>query len=524
MRYIHILVFLLLPSLLAIGQNAAPAVAITLVDVDEGGGTVVVNYDLADNENDACTVRLEASLDGGSTFVADVSQVSGDVGAAIAPGTGKSITWSFGAIANIYEATVRVIADDGHTPDIQAMVDQVTEARMSNLLTDVAIPRHHLTAVAGLDAIRDTLLNAFTSAGFEVSTQSVSHAGGTMPNVIGRQTGLENAAHTYIVDAHYDAVSSTMGADDNASGVVATLEVARILSQYRFRNSLRYIGFSFEEYGMIGSGQYVQSGIPAWETIAGVLNMEMIGFYSDAPNSQTLPAGFNILFPDAVAAIEADDFRGNFLTVVGNTASAPLNASFVSAVDNYVPDLLRIPLSVPGNGQLASDLRRSDHSRFWDAGIPALMLTDASEFRNPNYHTPNDIPSTLDIPFLTRCTKAVLAAAAVLAEPLNAGVDSYDLSQLVGITERSHALPCKVEVNPNPSNEVLRIVLGDCAGVQVSARLFDMRGKKVAGRDLYAKGDGSTFELPVKDLPAGTYLLVLQAGEGGTTVKVEVAH
>lgn len=140
MRYIHILVFLLLPSLLAIGQNAAPAVAITLVDVDEGGGTVVVNYDLADNENDACTVRLEASLDGGSTFVADVSQVSGDVGSAIAPGTGRSITWSFGAIANIYEATVRVIADDGHTPDIQAMVDQVTEARMSNLLTDVAIP------------------------------------------------------------------------------------------------------------------------------------------------------------------------------------------------------------------------------------------------------------------------------------------------------------------------------------------------------------------------------------------------
>lgn len=524
MRYFSILSCFLFSSMLAIGQNAAPVVNITLVEVDEGGGTVRVDYDLADSENDVCTVRLEASLDGGSTYTVDVTQVSGDVGASLSPGTGRSILWSFGAIPNIYEATVRVIADDGNMPDIQAMVDQVTEARMSQLIMDVAIPRHHNTALAGINAIRDTLLNAFTNAGIEVSTQSVSFAGGTVPNVIGRQTGLENETRTYIVDAHYDAVSNTMGADDNASGVVATLEVARILSQYRFKNTLRYIGFSFEEFGLIGSGQYVQTGIPAWETIAGVLNLEMIGYYSEDPNSQSLPAGFSILFPDAVADIEADEFRGNFLTVVGNTASDPLNAAFVNAVDSYVPDLRRIPLSVPGNGQIAPDLRRSDHARFWDAGIPALMLTDASEFRNPNYHTPNDVPATLDIPFLTRCTKAVLAAAAVLAEPLNAGADSYALSQLLGTAEHLHALPCKAEVYPNPSNGVMNIVLGECAGERITSRLFDIRGARVTGRDLYPTDDRTIFELPVKDLPNGTYLLVLQAGESSTTLKVEVAH
>lgn len=524
MRVLYTLSFFLFCTFFALGQNQAPSVSITLVVVDEGGGTVRVDYDLADNENDACTVRLEASMDGGATFAADVSQVSGDVGVAISPGTGKSITWNFGAIANIFEATVRVIADDGNTPDIQAMVDQVTEARMSELITHVAIPRHHNTALAGINAIRDTLLNAFENAGLEVTTQSVSFAGGSVPNVIGRQTGLENETRTYIVDAHYDAVSNTEGADDNASGVVATLEVARILSQYRFKNSLRYIGFSFEEFGLIGSGQYVQSGIPAWETIAGVLNMEMIGYYSEEPNSQVMPNGFGTLFPAAQADLEANEFRGDFLTVVGNTASDPLNAAFVGAVDTYVPDLRRIPLSVLGNGQIAPDLRRSDHSRFWDAGIQALMLTDGSEFRNPNYHLSGDTPASLDIPFLTRCTKAVLASAAVLAEPLNAGVATYSLSNLVGTPEHVHELPCKAEVYPNPSNEVVTIMLGGCAGERVTSRLFDMRGTRITGRDLYPTSDRSLFELPVKDLPNGTYLLVLQVGESSSTLKVEVAH
>lgn len=524
MRALHTLSIFLFCTALALAQNQAPIVTITLVEADEGGGTVQVFYDLADAEDNACTVRFEASLDGGATYAADVSQLTGDVGAAIPTGTGKSITWSFGAIPNIYEATVRVIADDGNTPDIQAMVDHVTEARMSQLLGHVAIPRHHTTALAGINAIRDTLLNAFNAAGLEVSEQDVTYAGATVPNVIGRQVGLENESRTFIVDAHYDAVSNTQGADDNASGVTATLEVARILSQYRFKNSLRYVGFSFEEQGLVGSGQYVQNGIPAWETVAGVLNMEMIGYYSDVPNSQTLPAGFELLFPAAVADIEADGFRGNFLTVVGNTASDPLNTTFVNAMDTYVPDLRRVPLSVPGNGQIAPDLRRSDHARFWDANIPALMLTDASEFRNTNYHTPEDVPATLDIPFLTRCTKSVLAAAAVLAEPLNAGVDTYALGVLVGTREHVHELPCKAEVYPNPSNEVVHILLGSCAGERVTSRLFDIRGARVTGRDLYPTGERSIFELPVKDLPNGSYLLVLQVGESSTTLKVEVAH
>jgi hypothetical protein len=419
---------------------------------------------------------------------------------------------------------VRVIADDGNAPDIQAMVDAVTEQRMAQLLQDVAVPRHHTGAPAGLDAIRDTMLNAFGNAGLEVSTQAVTFAGGTVPNVIGRQVGLESETSTFIVDAHYDAVTNTAGADDNASGVAATIEIARILSQYRFKNSLRYIGFSFEEFGLVGSGQYVQSGIPAWENVQGVLNMEMIGYYSDEPGSQTLPNGFSLLFPAAVAELEADEYRGNFLTVVGNNASDPLIAAFLDAGETYVPDLRLLPLSVPGNGQIAPDLRRSDHSRFWDAGMQALMLTDGSEFRNSNYHTPGDVPATLDIPFLTRSTKAVLAAAALLAEPMNAGVDSYALGQLVGTHEHLHELPCEAKVFPNPTRDVVNVHLGSCAGHRVTARLFDPRGNRITGRDLFPSGTEDVFQLAVGGLAQGIYLLVLQVGESSTTLKVEVEY
>ncbi|MCW5897811.1 MAG: M28 family peptidase [Flavobacteriales bacterium] len=508
-------------ALAASGQNLAPVVNITSTALDLGAATATITYDLSDTENDPSEVTLRASLNGGLTWQVPVTQVSGDVGAGILPGTGRTITWAFDGVPNIWEAVVMVVADDGHAPDIQTMVDQVDAQNLAGLLEVVAIPRHYSSHLAGIQAIRDTLLGRFNGMDIEVGTQDVVVLGTNVPNVIGRQAGLRYDTLTYIVDAHYDAVSNTPGADDNASGVVATLEIARILSQYRFRNSLRYIGFSFEEQGLIGSGYYVQSGIPAWERIDGVLNLEMIGYYSDEPNSQQVPAGFNILFPDAIAALAANDYRGDFLTVVGNTASNSLVETCLDAVDTYVPELSRIALVVPGNGQIAPDLRRSDHARFWDVGMKALMLTDGSEFRNANYHTPNDAIATLDIPFLVNCTKATLATAAMLAEPMNAGFDTHPLGS-VGMDDHQHGFPCGVDVYPNPAKDLLWIHVHDCVGRTVSAQLFALDGRRVAGRDLRFSGVDERQALPLHGIARGTYLLVLQAGDAHTTLKVEV--
>ena len=89
------------------------------------------------------------------------------------------------------------------------------------------------------------------------------------------------------------------GADDNGTAIAGMLEAMRILSGFSFRNSLRFIGFDLEEPGLKGSIRYVSSSIPDYEEIGGVLNMEMIGYTCEEPNCQTVPFGFNLLFPEA---------------------------------------------------------------------------------------------------------------------------------------------------------------------------------------------------------------------------------
>ena len=195
------------------------------------------------------------------------------------------------------------------------MVDQVTEQIIQDRLGHIAIPRNHMADPDGLQTVRDSIWNTFDMPGIQRSSISVPFGSAQADNIVGRKPGCVNEATTYFVDAHYDAVANVPGADDNATGVVATLSIARILSHYNFKNSLRFVGFSFEEQGLVGSQHYVQNSVPAWEQINGVLNMEMIGYYSDVPNSQTVPPGFSILFPEATTAIAANENRGDFLTV-----------------------------------------------------------------------------------------------------------------------------------------------------------------------------------------------------------------
>ena len=500
-------------------QDPPPTVSITAVALDEGASTVQITFDLIDPGNSPCEILFRASMDEGVTFI-ETANVSGDIGTGIAPGNNKSLIWNYGALANIHAATIEVIAINDVVPDIQNMVDQVDQQQLMDRLQSIAIPRHHTSAPQGSQQVRDTIHDTFEQLGLQTTVHVANFSGAQADNVLGRHVGAIDPIKTFIVDGHYDAVAGTPGADDNGTAVAATLEIARVLSQYRFRNSLRFIGFSFEEQGVIGSQQYVQNGMPAWEEVHGVLNMEMIGYYSDQPGSQTTPDGFELLFPAAHAELQANEFRGDFLTVVGNTASDPLNNIFVSAIDQYVPLLERIPLSVPGNGQIAPDLRRSDHAPFWDAGIPALMLTDGSNFRNPNYHLPTDDISTIDPVFFTNSTKAVLAAAAMLAEPINAGSDRRSLAEFVGVHEHHATFPCSVEVHPNPATDRISIRLGGCNNERVIAELFDLKGNRLAGKELIASAEDHQFDL--SRIGAGLYLLVLKAGESSATVKVEV--
>jgi hypothetical protein len=106
---------------------------------------------------------------------------------------------------------------------------------------------------------------------------------------------------------------------------------------------------------------------------------------------------------------------GDFLAIIGNTASAELAAAVERAMNRHVPDLKTLSLMVPAQGERLPDTRRSDHAAFWDHGYPALMLTDTANFRNPHYHQPTDTLATLDLTFMRRVAEAVAAAAIDLA-------------------------------------------------------------------------------------------------------------
>jgi Zn-dependent M28 family amino/carboxypeptidase len=100
---------------------------------------------------------------------------------------------------------------------------------------------------------------------------------------------------------------------------------------------------------------------------------------------------------------------GDFLAIVGNTASAALVAAVESVAKERVPILKTIALMVPGNGELLPDSRRSDHAAFWHYGYPAVMLTDTANFRNPNYHASTDTIETLDLGFMEKIAQTVTA-------------------------------------------------------------------------------------------------------------------
>ncbi|MGH1364113.1 MAG: M28 family peptidase [Calditrichia bacterium] len=405
-------------------QSQPPTVSGVSAVVDTLQSIVSFTFDLQDVESDSMEVSLRLSSDNGETYLLNPDSLSGDAGFPVFAGSGKTILWHYEQSTfnlNQQSLVAKVIADDRKPVDIQNIVSQVDSMRLRNDLTFLAKTRHRTAGPVHLEAVKDTLENRFSAVGLQSYRQEWQLGSYQAANIIGRLPGRPDEATTFIIDAHFDSQTNTPGADDNASGVAGVLEAARILSAYSFRRSIRFIGFDLEEAGLIGAGNYVANGIPSYEETAGVFNFEMIGFYCDIPGCQSLPNGFDILFPAAADSVAANDFRGDFITNVANEASNSLRFAFDSLAAEYVPELRVISLAVPGNGQIAPDLRRSDHAQFWDAGYKALMLTDGSEFRNPNYHQPGDSIATLDLRFMTNVVKATIATVADLAGLQNSG-------------------------------------------------------------------------------------------------------
>jgi Zn-dependent M28 family amino/carboxypeptidase len=201
-----------------------------------------------------------------------------------------------------------------------------------------------------------------------------------------------------LITAHLDSTtfsasagSPAPGADDNASGSVAVFEAARILSQYKFKHTIRFVLFTGEEQGLVGSRAYAGKLAGDGVHIVGVYNMDMIGYDSDDDSAFEAHAGTR-------------------------EESLKLADLLVQTITTYeiklVPDVLE-----------AGATNRSDHASFWSRGYPAVLVIEDSEYGetddfNPYYHSTSDTLDKLNLPYAKRIAQAVIGAAAQLAEPM----------------------------------------------------------------------------------------------------------
>ncbi|MFV8748913.1 M28 family peptidase [Nannocystaceae bacterium ST9] len=212
-----------------------------------------------------------------------------------------------------------------------------------------------------------------------------------------------------VIGAHYDTCEGNPGADDNASGVAALLELSRLLAGERFDRTIRLVAFvneeppHFRDDAAMGSRVYARGLREAGHEIAAMLSLESIGYYSDEPESQHYPAIIAPLYPDA----------GNFVAVVGKTGSRPLVRQVVELLESHgeVPvESIAAPASITG-------IDWSDHASFWAQGwSQAVMITDTATFRNPHYHRMTDVPDTLDYRRLAALTRALAPTIRDLAK------------------------------------------------------------------------------------------------------------
>ncbi len=228
----------------------------------------------------------------------------------------------------------------------------------------------------------------------------------TVANVESEQRGVTRPSEVVVIGAHYDTAPPTPGADDNASGVAALLELARGLRGQRLARTVRFVAFVNEEppyfqTESMGSLVYAKSCKQQGDNIVAMISLESLGYYDATPGSQTYPPFVRWLFPD----------RGDFLAFVGRVQGRGLVREAIG--------VFRAHAALPSEG-LAAPTRLqgvdwSDHWSFWQAGYPAIMVSDTAVMRNPHYHKPTDLPETLDWLRFTHAVEGLRPVVAQLA-------------------------------------------------------------------------------------------------------------
>jgi len=260
---------------------------------------------------------------------------------------------------------------------------------------------------AGLRAAADHIEQTFRGLGYAVESQSWESHGQAVRNIEATLTGSLRPGEIVLAGGHYDSVIGTVGANDNATGAAAVLEIARQQAGRQRSRTLRLVAFVNEEpphfnAGEMGSQYYARAAARRGDRIVAMLSLETLGYYSDVPGSQRYPFPFSLLYPD----------RANFIGFVGNVASRQLVRRAIGTFRS-VADIPSEGVAAPG---FIPGVSWSDHGSFWPHGYPAIMVTDTALFRYPHYHTPEDLPQHIDFARLARVVTGISRVVEALAD------------------------------------------------------------------------------------------------------------
>ena len=276
--------------------------------------------------------------------------------------------------------------------------------------------RHPVVAPVALRQAEEYIRRTLKGLGYEMLQHSFTDCGTPFSNVVATRSGAVCPEQRVMLIAHFDTVSTSPGADDNASGVAVLLEVATLFQQLEFEKTLHFVAVNLEENsaddapgtGTRGSRALARHAREQGWDLDAVVVLESVAF-AGPDVIQEVPPGLPIERPEA----------GDFIAVVGNEASLEVVQRFVEVVERQGIPLPCLPAVVPGNGEMVPDTRRSDHAPFWDQGFRAIMLTDSTNFRNPHYHLASDTIDTLNLPFAAEVGRGTGALLLSLADPVS---------------------------------------------------------------------------------------------------------
>ncbi len=281
------------------------------------------------------------------------------------------------------------------------------EARLRSHVERLASGGRSWRQPEALRAAAAHIEKTWQDAGLRVERQPIPGRGPDYVNILATPPGAGWEGNPRVFIAHYDTIHGTPGADDNASGVAVLLELGRVLGA-RSAGSVpvALAAVTLEEppfFGTASQGAWVLASSLRRRRldIRGAVVLEMVGYFRPEPGTQRYPFPLGFLgYPNT----------GDFLGLVANRRSRSLLDEVASVLRGGSIPLQT--LALPGKGWIVPPTRFSDHAAFWDAGYPAVMLTDTAFCRNPNYHGAGDLPETLDYRMMARITEGL----AVLVE------------------------------------------------------------------------------------------------------------